>query len=125
VNSNIIPLLLYSLEVDNKTDLPLRFVLSKGEGKVILTIIQSKGRKRKGVDDTTYEQDFSPDELEFMNALDRYKKTGLLPGEKQGVKPFSRRPFPTWKEVLSVAKALGYRKEGSCVCQVSPITEKD
>jgi hypothetical protein len=36
-------------------------------------------------------------ELEFMNAMDRYKAD-------------KRRPFPTWCEVLGVFRGLGYRK---------------
>lgn len=42
-------------------------------------------------------QDFTEDEIEFMLALDRYKRE-------------ARRPCPTWAEVLAVAKALGWRK---------------
>lgn len=44
------------------------------------------------------EKDYSADELEFMRALDAYKR------EQQ-------RPFPTCCEVLEVVKSLGYRKE--------------
>ncbi|MCC6786048.1 MAG: hypothetical protein IT457_24610 [Planctomycetes bacterium] len=43
------------------------------------------------------EHDLGPDELEFIAALDRFKK-------KHG------RPFPTWSEVLTVLRELGYRK---------------
>ncbi|MFQ5506756.1 MAG: hypothetical protein ACE5F1_18450 [Planctomycetota bacterium] len=35
--------------------------------------------------------------LEFINALDNFKKS-------------QNRPFPTWSEVLQVLKDLGYRK---------------
>lgn len=35
--------------------------------------------------------------LEFINALDDFKKS-------------ENRPFPTWSEVLEVLKKLGYRK---------------
>lgn len=40
----------------------------------------------------------TPDVLEFINALDDYKKD-------------KNRPFPTWSEVLEVVKGLGYRKD--------------
>jgi hypothetical protein len=40
---------------------------------------------------------FSEDEVEFMMAMERYKRK-------------HRRPFPTWHEVLQVLLALGYRK---------------
>lgn len=39
----------------------------------------------------------SADEVEFMMAVDAYKR-------------LRRRPFPTWREVLAVARSLGYRK---------------
>ena len=39
----------------------------------------------------------TPDVLEFIRALDDYKKD-------------QNRPFPTWSEVLEVIKKLGYRK---------------
>jgi len=39
----------------------------------------------------------SPDAIEFMKAMDQYKRD-------------NRRPFPTWSEVLEVLRALGYRK---------------
>lgn len=40
---------------------------------------------------------FTADEVEFMMAMDRYKRE-------------HRRPYPTWKEVYDVFKSLGYRK---------------
>lgn len=40
---------------------------------------------------------YTPDEVEFMLAMDRYKRV-------------NRRPFPTWHEVLGVLVSLGYRK---------------
>jgi hypothetical protein len=41
--------------------------------------------------------DYTDDELEFLRAIDRYKKCG-------------RRPHPSWREVLQVLLSLGYRK---------------
>jgi hypothetical protein len=40
---------------------------------------------------------FTEEELEFMRAIDSYKK-------------LHRRPFPSLTEVLAIAKSLGYRK---------------
>ena len=40
---------------------------------------------------------FSAAEIEFMIAIERYKREAC-------------RPFPTWHEVLRVLKSLGYRK---------------
>ncbi|MDG3002294.1 hypothetical protein [Paludisphaera mucosa] len=56
----------------------------------------SSGRRRY-VDPTTCERDYSEAELEFMLAMDAYKQR-------------SGRMFPTWSEVLEVIKSLGYEK---------------
>lgn len=40
---------------------------------------------------------YSEEELEFLRAIEAYKR-------------LNRRPWPTFTEVLSVAKSLGYRK---------------
>jgi hypothetical protein len=54
------------------------------------------GGKRRCVDPTTCEHDYSGEELAFMKAIDQYKRD-------------FRRPFPSWSEILEVAHALGYR----------------
>src|SRR5437870_11581310 len=56
-----------------------------------------KGERRRQIDPTTCERDYTNDEIEFMKAMDQYKRE-------------NRRPFPTWSEVLEVLRALGYRK---------------
>ena len=53
--------------------------------------------RRRFVDPTTCERDYSTAELEFMQAMQEYK-------QKSG------RMFPTWSEVLEVLRDLGYRK---------------
>ena len=53
--------------------------------------------RRKQVDPTTCERDYREDEIEFMRAMDDYKRN-------------CGRPFPTWSEVLEVVISLGYRK---------------
>ncbi len=53
--------------------------------------------RRRQIDPTTCERDYSMDEVEFMRAMDDYKRR-------------SGRPFPTWSEVLEVLVSLGYRK---------------
>jgi hypothetical protein len=56
----------------------------------------SSGRRRF-VDPTTCDRDYSDAEREFMEAMHDYKlKSGRM--------------FPTWSEVLEVLKALGYEK---------------
>jgi hypothetical protein len=57
---------------------------------------QSSGRRRF-VDPTTCERDYSEAELEFMKAMNEYKQS-------------SGRMFPTWSEVLEVLCSLGYEK---------------
>jgi len=57
---------------------------------------QISGRRRF-VDPTTCERDYSQAELEFMLAMNEYK-------HKSG------RMFPTWSEVLEVLRNLGYEK---------------
>lgn len=59
--------------------------------------IDGKVDRRKQVDPTTCERDYRDDEVEFMRAMDDYKR-------------LSGRPFPTWSEVLEVVISLGYRK---------------
>lgn len=40
---------------------------------------------------------YSPDELDFLKAVDAYKRA-------------NRRPFPMWSEVLAVLESLGWRR---------------
>lgn len=56
-----------------------------------------KVERRRQIDPTTCERDYSEDEIEFMSAMDHYKRK-------------SGRMFPTWSEVLEVLVAIGYRK---------------
>lgn len=61
---------------------------------------RQKVNRRRQIDPTTCERDYSEDEVEFMNALDEYKR-------KNG------RMFPTCSEVLEVIRDLGYVKVGN------------
>lgn len=56
-----------------------------------------KVERRRQIDPTTCERDYQPEEIEFMKAMDDYKRR-------------SGRQFPTWSEVLEVLRDLGYRK---------------
>lgn len=58
---------------------------------------RQKNDRRKQIDPTTCERDYDDAEVEFMKAMDDYKRK-------------SGRQFPTWSEVLEVFLALGYRK---------------
>ena len=53
--------------------------------------------RRRQIDPTTCERDYTDEEISFMKAMDQYKRA-------------NRRPFPTWSEVLEVLRSLGYRK---------------
>jgi hypothetical protein len=54
--------------------------------------------RRRRVDPTTFEKQYTCDELEFMTAMQRFKvQTG--------------KAFPSHREVLQVAHALGYRRQ--------------
>jgi hypothetical protein len=57
---------------------------------------QVSGRRRF-VDPTTCEREYTVEEMEFMQAMHDYKQS-------------SGRMFPTWSEVLEVLQALGYQK---------------
>jgi hypothetical protein len=57
-----------------------------------------KVTRRRQIDPTTCERDYSPAEVEFMSALDDYKRR-------------SGRMFPTCSEILEVFKSLGYEKQ--------------
>jgi hypothetical protein len=71
-----------------KRDIPVAMEHRKSE---------RRGERRRQVDPTTCERDYTDDEISFMRAMDQYKRD-------------NRRPFPTWSEVLEVLSALGYRR---------------
>ena len=56
-----------------------------------------RGPRRRFIDPTTCDRDYCADEMEFMQALERYKRS-------------SGRMFPTCSEILEVVRALGYRR---------------
>lgn len=57
-----------------------------------------KVERRRQIDPTTCERDYTPDEIEFMRAMDEYKRK-------------SGRQFPTWSEVLEVIRGMGYKRD--------------
>ncbi len=56
---------------------------------------REKVQRRRQIDPTTCERDYSSQEVDFMNAMDEYKRK-------------SGRMFPTCSEVLEVIHDLGY-----------------
>jgi hypothetical protein len=69
---------------------------------------RAKVNRRRQIDPTTCERDYTLAEIEFMNAMEEYKRT-------------SGRMFPTCSEVLEVLQKLGYEKRAALV--VPHITE--
>ena len=63
------------------------------------TARQASGRRRF-VDPATCDREYAPAEMEFLAAIQEYKRT-------------SGRMFPTWSEVLEVVRGLGYEKAGA------------
>lgn len=54
-----------------------------------------KVQRRRLIDPTTCERDYTNDEIEFMQAMDEYKRR-------------SGRMFPTCSEILEVLRGMGY-----------------
>jgi len=71
---------------------PVPVVVERREGER-----REKVNRRRQIDPTTCERDYTADEVEFMHALDAYKRS-------------SGRMFPTCSEVLEVLRGLGYAK---------------
>ena len=63
----------------------------------VMTSPRRKKQRRRHIDPTTCERDYNGEEIEFMRAMDDYKRD-------------SGRMFPTCSEVLEVVRALGYVK---------------
>jgi hypothetical protein len=58
---------------------------------------RARKERRKRIDPTTFEKQYTDDEIEFMNAVQQYKtRTG--------------KSFPSHGDVLRIALNLGYRK---------------
>ena len=71
---------------------------------------RAKVSRRRQIDPTTCERDYSIDEIEFMSAMDEYKRR-------------SGRMFPTCSEVLEVVRSLGYVKRNSIEPIASPMAD--
>jgi len=71
---------------------------------------RAKVVRRRQIDPTTCERDYSADEIEFMAALDAYKRS-------------SGRMFPTCSEILEVIRDLGYEKRPPAAPMAQPASE--
>jgi hypothetical protein len=73
---------------------------------------RQKVQRRRQIDPTTCERDYSDEEIEFMQALDAYKRK-------------SGRMFPTCSEILEVIRDMGYVKIASGAIASPPPTLQD
>jgi hypothetical protein len=89
-------------EERRKTSAPVAVERREGQRRV-------KVARRRQIDPTTCERDYSNDEIEFMHALDEYKRA-------------NGRMFPTCSEILEVIRSLGYIK-GNLPTTAAPATE--
>jgi hypothetical protein len=71
---------------------------------------RAKVNRRRQIDPTTCERDYTLEEIEFMRALDDYKRA-------------NGRMFPTCSEVLEVIHKLGYEKRP--VADPIPVTVEE
>jgi hypothetical protein len=67
-----------------------------------------KKERRRRVDPTTFEKQYSEDEIEFMNAMQRFKE-------------LSGKAFPSYGDVLKIAVSLGYRR---AVVELDSLTDE-
>jgi len=87
--------------IQNRRIVPERRRASNGEAPPAEERRKAPRRKverRRMIDPTTCERDYTADEIEFMRAMDEYKRK-------------SGRMFPTWSEVLEVVRSLGYVRQ--------------
>ncbi len=79
----------------------------KSERRKLAVTVAGERRKtprRRQIDPTTCEREYNEAEIEFMQALDDYKRR-------------NGRMFPTCSEVLEVLVNLGYQKNQSVGCE--------
>ncbi len=67
---------------------------------------RAKVNRRRQIDPTTCERNYTPEEIEFMKALEAYKRN-------------SGRMFPTCSEILEVLRGLGYQKSAAVEAEES------
>src|SRR4051812_41523350 len=85
--------------IDRRRESSRREEVGGVEGKITAPKLERREKvdRRRQIDPTTCERDYTDTEVEFMNALDEYKRK-------------SGRMFPTCSEVLEVIHSLGHVK---------------
>ena len=86
-----------TLFLDRRTGLDRRGGPSEPDPAPATAERRVKKERRRRIDPTTFEKQYTEDELEFMNAVQRFKTQ-------------SGKTFPTHGDILRIASALGYRK---------------
>lgn len=92
----------HEIQVERRTKVERRKTERRKQNVPVATERRQGGERRKvprrrQIDPTTCERDYSNDEIEFMHALDAYKRA-------------NGRMFPTCSEILEVIRGLGYVK---------------
>jgi hypothetical protein len=86
-------------KTNNSEDLEIFVDQKNRERATRAAAARNASARRRFVDPTTCERDYTEAEKEFLEAMQRYKQS-------------SGRVFPTWSEVLEVLISLGYQKVG-------------
>jgi hypothetical protein len=73
---------------------------------------REKVNRRRQIDPTTCERDYSTEEVEFMHALDQYKRA-------------NGRMFPTCSEILEVIRGLGYQRPSGSHARIPAGAQRD
>lgn len=81
----------------NLDDSNLELLNETGRRKEDVKPTVERRKRRRQIDPTTCERDYNDQEIEFMQAMDDYKRQ-------------SGRMFPTCSEILEVLMKLGYRQ---------------
>jgi hypothetical protein len=85
-------------ETGNRKTSDRRKAKAKAAAEAAKPVVERrKSKRRRQIDPTTCERDYSEMEIEFMQAMDEYKRA-------------SGRMFPTCSEILEVLTKIGYRK---------------
>ena len=86
-------------KTSQKKDSPQEIELlnETGRRKVSVAPKVERRKRRRQIDPTTCEREYSDPEIQFMHAMDEYKRA-------------SGRMFPTCSEILEVLHKLGYRQ---------------
>jgi len=82
-------------QITSETPVDRRAAEDRRQQDVPVASDRRKVQRRRQIDPTTCERDYNGDEIEFMRALDSYKRA-------------SGRMFPTCSEILEVIRGLGY-----------------